>query len=209
MSDHSPTDFRLLHLLRCIGASSIAHLADRTGLSVSEAESQLIDFGVARLVTKTSGPFGAWSITDRGRRVDEELITAEVAVGGCRPAVEAAFGRFLKLNPLVLDTCTAWQLRPLRGSTQINDHTDPGYDKRVLRQLVALERRGREVCNDLSVLLDRFADYGPRLSYAVNRALGGDGVFVTDDLNSFHSLWFQLHEDLLVTLGQPRHTPNN
>lgn len=209
MSADSPTDFRLLHVLRCIGASSIAHLANRTGLSVSEAESQLIDFGVARLVTKSSGPFGAWSITDRGRRVDEEFVTAEVVVSGCRPAIEAAFGRFLELNPLVLQTCTAWQLRPLGGSTQINDHTDPGYDKRILRQLVALERRGQEVCNDLSVSLDRFADYGPRLSHAVNRALSGYGVFVAEDLDSFHSLWFQLHEDLLVTLGHPRHNPND
>lgn len=209
MSSDSPTDLRLLHVLRCIGASSLAHLADRTGSSVSETESQLIDFGVARLVTKTAGPFGAWRITDRGRRVDEEFVTAEVVVSGCRPAIEAAFGRFRELNPLVLQTCTAWQLRPLNGSAQINDHADPVYDKRILRQLVAVDRGGQEVCNDLSMSLDRFADYGPRLAYAVHRALGGCGAFVTEDLNSFHSLWFQLHEDLLVTLGQSRDHPND
>jgi hypothetical protein len=29
--------------------------------------------------------------------------------------------------------------------------------------------------------------------------------YVADNLESYHSVWFQLHEDLLATLGIPRH----
>jgi hypothetical protein len=37
------------------------------------------------------------------------------------------------------------------------------------------------------------------------RAKSGALDYVTDSTASYHSVWFQLHEDLLVTLGIPRH----
>ena len=39
---------------------------------------------------------------------------------------------------------------------------------------------------------------------ALERSLGGENEFVSDSLESYHSAWFQLHEDLLVTLGITR-----
>jgi hypothetical protein len=47
------------HTLRCIGFSGPARVAAATGLSESDAESELIDLAVAGLVTHTSGEFGA------------------------------------------------------------------------------------------------------------------------------------------------------
>lgn len=32
----------------------------------------------------------------------------------------------------------------------------------------------------------------------------GDPAAVTESTESYHAVWFQLHEDLLVTLGRPR-----
>ena len=50
----------------------------------------------------------------------------------------------------------------------------------------------------------RFGLYGTRLTTALERTLGGNIAYVTDTLDSYHSVWFQLHEDLLVTLGISR-----
>ncbi|WP_432558586.1 hypothetical protein [Granulicoccus sp. GXG6511] len=204
-ADLPADEFRVLHTLRCIGASSAGRIADRARLSEGEAESVLIDLGARGLVTKSSGPFGGWSITPAGRSADDAAVTAELAATGCRAGVEAAFGRFSGLNEVALEACTDFQMRMVDGVRRVNDHTDRRHDTRVLRQLASVERRGQEVCNDLEAVLDRFEGYGDRLSDAMQRALAGEWEFVVDHPDSFHNVWFQLHEDLLVTLGRPRH----
>ena len=50
----------------------------------------------------------------------------------------------------------------------------------------------------------RFQRYRVRLTDALARARSGALEYVTDDLASYHTVWFQLHEDLLATLGIPR-----
>jgi hypothetical protein len=46
--------------------------------------------------------------------------------------------------------------------------------------------------------------YGARLTNALDRALAGDVALVADDMESYHNVWFQLHEDLLATIGRSR-----
>ncbi len=196
-----PVDLRILHTLRCIGASSAARLGEVTGLAVADLESHLIDLGVKGLVARSGG---GWSVTPEGKRVDNEAVAQELDDSGCRTAVEAAYGRFERLNPLALEACTAWQLREIDGVRRVNDHLDRRYDTQVLRKLGNVERLGQEVCNDLTAVLDRFDGYGDRLAEAAKRALGGEWEFVSEHPDSFHNIWFQLHEDLLVTIGKPR-----
>lgn len=95
-------------------------------------------------------------------------------------------------------------MRDIEGTRRVNDHLDRRYDTQVLRRLANVERLGQEVCNDLAAILDRFDGYGERLSEAANRALAGEWEFVSEHPDSFHTVWFQLHEDLLVTIGRPR-----
>lgn len=198
-------ELMVLHTLRCIGTTSTERLADRAGLDEDATESHLIDLGVGGLVSRQAGAFGGWRITDQGRAVDAEAVATQLTETGCRAAVEAAFGRFERLNPLALEACTAWQLRTVDGATVVNDHLDRRYDTQVLRKIASVEQHGQEVCNDLASVLDRFEGYGPRLRDASRRALAGEWELVSEHPDSFHSLWFQLHEDLLVTLGRPRH----
>ena len=78
------------------------------------------------------------------------------------------------------------------------------YDKQVLARLVGVNADVQPICDRLSAALPRFTHYGPRLARAIKCAEGGQLAYVTDSLDSFHSVWFQLHEDLLATLGLPR-----
>jgi hypothetical protein len=86
-----------------------------------------------------------------------------------------------------------------------NDHTDPAYDTRVLDRLTDLDQRADVVFADLSAAMLRFQRYRIRLTDALARAKSGALDYVTDSTASYHAVWFQLHEDLLATLGIPRH----
>ncbi|MBV8161068.1 MAG: hypothetical protein JO265_09110 [Acidimicrobiia bacterium] len=57
----------------------------------------------------------------------------------------------------------------------------------------------------LGSVLDRFGPYGQRLAAAVERVEAGDHDWFTKPLiDSYHTVWFELHEDLLSTLGKER-----
>ncbi|WP_067824616.1 transcriptional regulator [Actinomadura kijaniata] len=207
--NHSETpttdaDLLVLHALRCTGATGPARLSLATGLDESDVESELIDLGVAGLVTRISGPMPGWSLTDAGRAADIERITGELEAAGARAAVTAAYERFLVLNPELLDLCTAWQLRTVDGVAGVNDHSDPAYDARVLERFADLDRRAAAVCAELAAALPRFGRYRDRLAGALGRAASGELEYVTDSTASYHTVWAELHEDLLITLGMPR-----
>ena len=51
----------------------------------------------------------------------------------------------------------------------------------------------------------RLGGYGPRLSSALAKVQGGDGEWFTKPtIDSYHTVWFELHENLLATLGIER-----
>jgi hypothetical protein len=57
----------------------------------------------------------------------------------------------------------------------------------------------------LAELLDRFGDYGGRFATALSRVQGGDlDWFTRPMIESYHTVWFELHENLLATLGIQR-----
>lgn len=198
------TGLLVLHTLRCGGSAGLARLATATGLGESDVESELIDLAVAGLVTHMAGDFGGWSLSDTGRVVDAERITDELESAGARAAVTAAFDGFLVLNPELLDLCTAWQLRSIDGVMTANDHGDPSYDARVLARFAEFDQRAAVVGAELSSALPRFGRYRTRLTEALDRAASGALEYVADSTASYHTVWAELHEDLLATLGIPR-----
>jgi hypothetical protein len=205
MPHRTSTDLLVLHALRCIGFAGLPRVAEATGLPEPEVESELIDLGVAGLVTHAAGDFGGWGLTEAGRTVDAERIADELETSGTRTVVADAFDDFLVLNPELLDLCTAWQTRSVDGVMTPNDHTDRAYDTRVLERFTDFDQRADAVCADLSAAMLRFQRYRVRLTDALARARSGALDYLTDNMASYHAVWFQLHEDLLVTLGIPRH----
>ena len=98
--------------------------------------------------------------------------------------------------------CTDFQVR---ADQTLNDHTDPDYDAAVIARLGDINRRVQPVVAELAEAFDRFGHYGPRLEAALSRVLDGDiNWFTKPSLDSYHEVWFELHEDLLVTLGIDR-----
>jgi hypothetical protein len=184
----------VLHTVRCIGFAGVPRVAAAVGLAPSDVESELIDLAVAGLVTRVPGEFGGWGLTDPGRAADAERVAAELAGAGIREQVAAGLEAFLVLNPELLDLVSAWQLRD--GA--------PVTAARILDRVADLDRRADSVCAALAAALPRFGRYRVRLTAALDRVLAGEVAYLADELDSYHTIWFQLHEDLLATLGVPR-----
>jgi hypothetical protein len=197
-------DSLVLHALRCIGYASLPRVAAAVGLPESEVDSELIDLAVAGLVTHTAGAFGGWGLTDAGRTADAAWTAEELATTGDRTALTEVYHGFLVLNPELLDLCTAWQLRSADGVMVTNDHTDPAYDARVLHRFTEFDQRADVVCAGLATAMPRLRRYRVRLTDALVHARSGALDYLADNTESYHAVWFQLHEDLLSTLGIPR-----
>ena len=200
----SDSDFRVLHTLRCIGVSGEERVATASGSTRNDTAARLHNLSDRGLVALDPGPFGGWALTDGGRATGNELVQAELERSGARDHVRRWYEIFLDLNPKLLQICTDWQMRKVGESHLLNDHKDAGYDVKVLSRLMRIDESVQVICGGLSTRLSRFGVYGPRLSYALERALTGDQAYVTETLESYHAVWFQLHEDLLVTLGISR-----
>lgn len=57
----------------------------------------------------------------------------------------------------------------------------------------------------LATSLPRFARYRAKLDTALSRAEDGERAWVSDaTIDSYHSVWFELHEDILRVLGRAR-----
>jgi hypothetical protein len=96
-------------------------------------------------------------------------------------------------------------MKNVAAAVAINDHSDPAYDARVLERLADLHQRAETMLVLLMAPLPRFERYPAQLADALARAQAGALEYVADNTASYHTVWFQLHEDLLVTLGLPRH----
>jgi pyruvate,orthophosphate dikinase len=64
---------------------------------------------------------------------------------------------------------------------------------------------GRVLASALADDLDRLGGYPDRLAHAHDRVVAGDHAWLTrPTVDSYHTVWFELHEDLLATLGRSR-----
>lgn len=122
-------------------------------------------------------------------------------------AVTRAYEQFLPRNAELLALCTDWQVRP--GGAP-NDHRDAHYDWSVIDRLVALDERMGPVVRRLGRTVDHFAPYRERLRGARRRVESGEpDWFASPRIDSYHTVWMQLHEDLLLSLGLDRaHEPS-
>jgi pyruvate,orthophosphate dikinase len=146
---------------------------------------------------------GAYRLTHTGTARATELLEAERAAWG-HDAAEAALDAFLELDNRMKDTVTAWQLRD-PAARVINDHTDADYDRGVLVRLAELHAGAMAWLGPLEAGLPRLADYGVRLGHAIEQARAGDQRFVASPrVDSYHGIWFELHEDLIRLAGRNR-----
>jgi pyruvate,orthophosphate dikinase len=147
---------------------------------------------------------GALRLTASGKLSAAELFAADRSEVGGERAV-ALLDEFHVFDARMKSLVTAWQVRDLAGEQRLNDHSDDDYDGRVMDDLAALHAGTESWLAPLAGLLPRFDIYRTRLGRALDLARSGDQRFVASPrVDSYHSVWFELHEDLIRLSGKKR-----
>jgi hypothetical protein len=197
----------LLLLLRLTAFAPDERIASRLGWTGDEVVRRTAQAQEAGWIRHRDGMAAGWSLTPEGRRFGAERLRAEVDTAGTGSQLEACYQGFLPLNSELLAVCTDWQTVDIAGELVPNDHTDVERDAAVLERLAVLHRRARPVLDALGDALDRFDGYVPRLDRAHGHIVAGRTEWIAKPtVDSYHGIWFELHEHLLVTLGRERST---
>lgn len=199
MTNTSTPAFCVLHALRIKGFASVDVLSEMTALPsdlVAAELSALLDAGRAQFRAGRD----LWQLTAAGRAAHPELLAADSAMvdlAGLEPHYEA----FLGINGSFKALCSDWQLR----DGEPNDHLDAAHDADVIERLAALDTVGQPILAAMAAVLGRLAPYGPRLQRALTQLRAGETNMLTGVMcGSYHDIWMELHEDLIVTQGIDR-----
>ncbi len=171
-------------------------------LATPEEMSELLDRLVADGLAEMAA--GSFRLTADGKNVGREKIAADTERWGADDA-GAALDAFLALDHRMKETVTAWQMREVDGAQTFNDHSDPAYDTKVLDDLAGLHADASAWLTPLVAGLPRLSAYRERLDRAAAAARGGDNRYVASPrVDSYHGVWFELHEDLILLAGRNR-----
>ncbi len=182
------------------GVAMTQGVADALTSTVEDVQPILDQLATDGLVAPVAG---ASRLTVAGTDRVAELRTAERDAWGA-DAAAAGLDAFVPIDHRVKDVVTAWQLRDADAQV-INDHTDADYDRSVLDRLAEIHADARTWLEPVAAALPRLATYGSRLDAAFAGASAGDGRFVASPrVDSYHGIWFELHEELIQLAGRTR-----
>jgi pyruvate,orthophosphate dikinase len=189
---------RLVGLKGRVLAPSIAESLQEDPAVVAGVATRLIDEGWC-VETKAGLKLGP-----EGRARVAELVAAERAGldQATRSRVSELYEHFSGVNNDLKAVITAWQMR---DETTPNDHGDPDYDRGVVDRLNDVHERAVPIVDGFAQAVPRLAHYPVRLANARDRASAGDSSFVARPIaDSYHTVWFELHEDLIGLAGLNR-----
>ncbi len=197
------TDLLALHGLAVKKAGSPAAVAAVLGADESEIESAL---EAAVAAGRAAGAKGTFMVAPAGREWLDERYPEVYAEFRADPAATEAYERFEKINRELLALFTDWQMMPAAGGERVpNDHSDADYDHGVIDRLGAQHERAEKVLDRFAALDPRLGIYKTRLDEAYDKVLAGEIDWVSGArIDSYHTVWFELHEDLLRMLGRER-----
>lgn len=187
MAHASDTRLVVLHALRLKGMADAAEIARAGGAAPAAVEAELADL-LAHAMVRFLDKRGSWSLTPEGRAEHARLLRVDLDGAGCVAVVESSYRRILGVNVELLATITALQ-----------------QGEPAIERLRAVHHEALGATAELAVELERMRSYGPRLAAALQRVEAGEREWVARPLmDSYHTVWHELHEDLLLTLGIER-----
>ncbi len=159
-----------------------------------------------------SSPRGGWSkpraaIFSRRRPACCSTQTTVATTESVRanPEFQAGYAGFERLNATLKQLITDWQTITVRGQRVPNDHSDKDYDARVIDRLGDFHERSEEPLEKLANALPRLTIYRDKLEAALDKAEKGAIAWVSDaKIESYHTVWYELHEDLLRLMQRER-----
>jgi len=200
MTQPSDPFFRTFHALRIKGFAKAEVVAEVADLPIHIVEEHLDDlqarewalFREARML---------WQLTPVGREEHHVALAADVGGTHISQRLAVPYEHFLPLNDRFKQLCGDWQLRD--GGQ--NDHSDAAYDAEVVARLVEMNADAQPIVLEFATVLARLAPYAPRLAQTCQSVVNGETKMFTGVMcGSYHDVWMELHEDLILTQGIDR-----
>jgi pyruvate, orthophosphate dikinase len=166
----------------------------------ADTTAPIADLEAAGLVESTKL---GYRVTDLGRRRADELYAYEREQAGA--VIDDVYESFVPINDDVKQIVTDWQMRQVGGELTVNDHSDRRHDERVIARLRHTDAKVSTALAPLSDALNRFDLYPRRLRRALTLIDEGDHSMLAAPLkDSYHTVWFELHEELIILSGRRR-----
>ena len=123
-----------------------------------------------------------------------------------RSVVEPHMDAFHEANSAFKEVVFDWQMRTVDGQEIANDHTDAEWDGRVI------DRLGSEIHTAIEPIVtaiarqeQRIGRYLDRLVQALHAIRAGETDMLAHPFkDSYHTVWFELHEELIRLSGRNR-----
>ncbi len=182
--------------------ASAPQLAEILGTTAEQVAPRVAEAVAAGDVADMGGSYGV--VKAASARVDEHYADRYGAVRA-NADLEAALDRFEGVNRLLLDVVSDWQTQEVAGQRIANDHADEAYDQKVLARLDRIHGRVTEALAPIAEQDALVARFLSRLDAALARVDAGESDYVCGiEVESYHNIWFQLHEHLLRMFGRDR-----
>jgi pyruvate,orthophosphate dikinase len=192
-------ELAVMRAMRLKGRATIDQLAAATGLArerLASTVDALLSDGQAREVG------GAVMLLPAAKERLEALLDEERR-GIDGGAVRGIYDEFTPVNQDFKALAAEWQLR----DGEPNDHADAVYDQSVLDQLPDIHRRLMPLVERMAGLVARLRPFHVRFEHALRRVQAGEHEwFLKPLLDSYHTVWFEFHEELIGLAGLSRLT---
>ena len=194
--------FLSLHGLAIKKHASAEDVADLVGLSAEAVEKNLQQAAASGRAAEAQGKY---MLTPVGKIGLESQYPQAFSAVRADEAFQGHYQRFETINRELKQIITDWQTVSVGGKTIPNDHSDSDYDDKLIDRLGTFHEAAESVLAGLQAGLARMGRYGEKLLAALERAEDGDIQWVSDaKIDSYHTVWFELHEDLLRLMGTER-----
>lgn len=139
-------------------------------------------------------------LTPEGRTRLAELVQAERADIDA-DSLKALYDEFDHHNTVLKQVISDWQLR----DGEPNDHSDAQYDRAVIDRLISIDEEFQPLVARIAAVAPRLRIYADRFGNALKLIQAGDTGFVARPIvDSYHTVWFEFHEELIGLLGLSR-----
>ena len=190
------SELAVLQAVRLKGRVSLADLAATLGEDADDLAG-IVD-RLARSGLLVDGKTLRLSPDGRAR-LDELLADERKHVDTA--ALAAAYADFRAVNAEFKALVTDWQLK----DGQPNTHDDADYDAAVLARLDNVHHRVTPIVAAAAAQLPRLGRYSAKLQAALDKVHAGETIWLSRPLiDSYHTVWFELHEELILAAGLTR-----
>ncbi|BBY41347.1 hypothetical protein MMAN_54810 [Mycobacterium mantenii] len=193
------TELAVLQGVRLKGRVSPADLAATLGADLGDITPVVERLTAAGLLTGGA----TLRITLSGSERLAGLL-AEEREGMEPTAMAAAYDDFRAVNADFKRLVTDWQLKGGPAGVP-NTHDDADYDAAVLARLDDVHARVMPIIEAAAAQLPRLSAYAMKLTAALDKIKAGETTWLSRPLiDSYHTVWFELHEELIVASGLTR-----